>query len=272
MTQQNAADSLIKAIKEKNNPTVVGLDPYLDQIPQFLKDKHANNSFEAARDVIINFNKAIIDAIYDIVPAVKPQIAFYEKYGSNGIIAFEETIKYAKNKGLFVITDGKRNDIGSTAQAYAEAHLGKVDLVDGSKKSSFDADYLTVNAYLGSDGIKPFIDVCKTYDKGVFALVKTSNPSASEFQDKQIKGGKELYIEIAKYINKIGKEVMGESGYSSIGAVVGATYPAQAKKLRKIMPKTIFLVPGYGAQGGKADDVMHCFNEDGLGAIVNSSR
>ena len=269
---QNAADRLIKNIDDKKNPSVVGLDPFLEYIPNFLKKKYLGNSFEATRDVIIEFNKTIIDAIADIVPAVKPQIAFYEKYGSNGIIAFEETIKYAKKQGLFVIGDCKRNDIGSTAQAYAQAYLGEIDLIDSSKKPSFNVDCLTVTPYLGSDGIEPFIDICKTHGKSIFVLVKTSNPSAGEFQDKIIENGNPLYEEVAKYVSEAGSELVGYKGYSSIGAVVGAAYPYEAKRLRIIMPKSIFLVPGYGAQGGGAKDTVPCFNEDGYGAIVNSSR
>jgi len=272
MQQINAADRLIQKIDDKKNPSVIGLDPFLEHIPEFLKNKHKNASFEAVRDTIIKFNKAIIDAIIDIVPAIKPQIAFYEKYGSNGIIAFEETIKYAKKQGLFVVGDCKRNDIGSTAQAYSDAFLGKVNLTDGSLIKSFDVDYLTVTPYLGSDGIEPFIKNCQKYGKGIFILVKTSNPSANEFQDRIIENKNKLYIEIAKYVNTAGIDIIGKRGYSSIGAVVGATYPQEAQNLRKIMPKAIFLVPGYGAQGGGAADTVPCFNEDGLGAIVNSSR
>ena len=269
---QNAADRLIQKINDKKNPSVVGLDPVLENIPNFIKKKHKGNSFKAVRDIIIEFNKGIIDAIVDIVPAVKPQIAFYEKYGSQGIIAFEKTVEYAKKQGLFVVGDCKRNDIGSTATAYAEAYLGEANLANGTKKQAFDIDYLTVTPYLGSDGINPFIRICESNAKGIFILVKTSNPSSKEFQDKTIKNGDKLYEQVAKYVNKAGKTTIGETGYSSIGAVVGATYPKIAQKLRKIMPKAIFLVPGYGAQGGSAADIVPCFNKDGLGAIVNSSR
>ena len=269
---QNSADKLIVNINNKKNPSVIGLDPFLEHIPDFLKNKYKGNSFEVARDIIIEFNKAIIDAVADIAPAVKPQIAFYEKYGSNGIIAFEETIKYARKQGLFVIGDCKRNDIGSTAEAYAQAYLGKVTIADNSQESTVNVDSLTVTPYLGSDGIEPFVKICKTHNKGIFVLVKTSNPSAGEFQDQEIKNGNKLYEQVAEYVNITGAKLIGEKGYSSVGAVVGATYPKEAKKLRNMMPKTIFLVPGYGAQGGGAEDTVPCFNDDGHGAIVNSSR
>lgn len=272
MPKTNAADRLLNKIDETKNPSVVGLDPFIAQMPEFLKQKHAGNSFENIKNLIIEFNCAIIDAIYDIVPAVKPQIAFYEQYGSQGVIAFEETVKYAKEKGLIIVEDGKRNDIGSTVQAYADGHLGEVVLADGSTKTSFDVDYLTVSPYLGSDGLKPFITVCKNNGKGIFILVKTSNPSSGEYQNKILEGSDTLYAEVAKYVSEAGENVTGERGYSPIGAVVGATYPEEAEKIRKLMPKSIFLVPGYGAQGGGAKDTVPCFNNDGYGAIVNSSR
>jgi len=267
------ADRLIKAIEKKQNPSIVGLDPRLEQIPSFIKEemiKKYGKTFEAAAESIIFFNKKIIDAVKDIVPAVKPQIAFYEKYLAPGIRAFKETVDYAKSKGLIVIEDGKRNDIGSTAQAYSEAHLGKVDLF-GEKVSAFDVDCITVNPYLGIDGIAPFIADVKKHGKGIFVLVKTSNPSSGDFQDLETKG-KKIYEVVADLVNKWNQDTIGNSGYGSVGAVVGATYPEEAVILRKLMPKSIFLVPGYGAQGGGAKDTIPCFNRDGYGAVINSSR
>lgn len=267
---KNIADRLLDCIDKKANPCIVGIDPALEQIPEHLKKK--TNTFEAVRDTITEFNKLIINAVEDIVPAVKIQTAFYEAYGSRGMEALEETVKHAKSKGLIVIEDAKRNDIGNTAKAYAEGHLGEVLLNDGTLKPSLDADMITVNPYLGSDSIEPFIEACKTYGKGVFILVKTSNKSSKELQDKTTKKDKTIYQLVAEYVNKAGKSIRGERGYSAIGAVVGATYPKEAKKLRKQMPNTIFLVPGYGAQGAKAKDIAHCFNDDGYGAIISSSR
>ncbi len=281
----NFADKLIKAVQEKGNPICVGLDPRLGQIPgQIISKitKEKGQTKEAAAECFLEFNKGIIDAVCDIVPACKPQIAFYEQYGFAGYWAYEETCKYAQEKGLIVIADAKRNDIGSTAQGYAGAFLGEVDLF-GAKESGLGADSLTVNAYLGWDGIKPFVEACREHGRGIFALVKTSNPSSGELQDQDLVGDgvsddfaegdrMKVYELMAHYIDSWGADVVGESGYSSVGAVVGATYPEQAKVLRKMMPKSIFLVPGYGAQGGGAADVKPCFNEDGLGAVVNSSR
>ena len=222
--------------------------------------------------MIYNYNKDIIDSICDIAPAVKPQMAFYEKYGSQGVIAFERTVMYAKAKGLIVVEDAKRNDIGNTAQAYADGHLGKVEMLDGSFISSFDVDFLTVSPYLGSESLMPFMNECVINGKGIFVLVKTSNPSSGEIQDVVSSNGKSISENIADNIFSNAKKCIGEKGYSSIGAVVGATYPEDAIKLRKIMPSSIFLVPGYGAQGACIKDIMPCFNPDGLGAIVNSSR
>lgn len=272
--RNNISDKLLNLIEQKHNPCIVGLDPVIEQIPDYIKRKRKDCShpFEAVRHTIVEFNRLIIDAVGDIVPAVKPQMAFYEQYGSQGIKAFEETVKYAKEKGLIVIEDAKRNDIGSTAKAYANGHLGKVFLINGTISSSLDVDLLTVSPYLGSDGIKPFLEVCKELGKGIFILVKTSNPSSEELQDRIIAGDETVYEIIARYVAEVGMELIGEKGYSSVGAVVGATYPREAKKLREIMPRNIFLVPGYGAQGGKAEDVIPCFNEDGYGAIISSSR
>jgi len=226
-------------------------------------------TLEAAGEAIFEYNKGIVDAIYDIVPAVKPQVAMYEQFGIPGMIAYKKTIDYCKSKDLVIIRDVKRGDIGSTSEAYAIGHLGKVTI--GSKTyAGFDEDFATVNPYLGTDGIKPFVDVCKKENKGIFVLVKTSNPSSGEFQDRLV-DGRPLYEYVGEQVNKWGEDCMGD-GYSYVGAVVGATYPEQGKILRKIMPKTLILVPGYGAQGGQGKDLVHYFNEDGLGAIVNSSR
>lgn len=276
---KNFADRLIEAVKAKGNPICVGLDPRLDKIPSFIKERALEDNekvpFKAAADAVLMFNKGIIDAVFDIVPVVKPQIAFYEIFGYWGVWAYEETLKYAKSKGLITIADAKRNDIGSTAEAYAQAFLGEVKIFEGEHEivsSVFDADSVTVNAYLGWDGIKPFVDEGAKYGKGLFALVKTSNPSSGDLQDLEMKDGNSVYQIMGHLVESWGADFVGESGYSLVGAVVGATYPDQAKVLRKIMPKTIFLVPGYGAQGGGAKDVLPCFNKDGLGAIINNSR
>ena len=225
---------------------------------------------EAAGEAIWVYNKGIVDAVYDLIPAVKPQIAMYEQFGIPGLVAFQKTVNYCKEKGLVVIGDVKRGDIGSTSTAYANAHLGSVT-VGTTVCRGFDEDMITVNPYLGTDGVKPFVDVCKEEKKGIFVLVKTSNPSSGEFQDKLI-DGKPLYELVGEHVAKWGEDCVGSCGYSEVGAVVGATYPEMGKVLRKVMPKSFILVPGYGAQGGKAEDLVHFFNEDGLGAIVNSSR
>ncbi|MFO7792922.1 MAG: orotidine-5'-phosphate decarboxylase [Candidatus Saliniplasma sp.] len=275
MDKENLADRLLEAIDNKKNPSVVGLDPRINRIPDHIKEEavdRAESPFEAVRYAFEEFNKSIIDEIEDIVPAVKPQVAFYEQYGGHGLRAFEETIDYAKDKGLIVISDVKRNDIGSTAKAYAAAHLGEVERINKDFTYSFDSDMVTVNAYLGTDGVEPFLDVCKKYAKGIFILVKTSNPSSGELQDKEIKGEGKVYELMGELVKKWGDDLVGHKGYSSVGAVVGATYPEEAEKLREMMKKAIFLVPGYGAQGGTADDIIPCFNDDGYGGIVNSSR
>ena len=263
---------LNEKIKKTNAPEVVGLDPTLNNIPAHVLDKsykeYGENLKGAAR-AIVEYNKTIIDSIADLIPAVKPQIAMYEQFGIEGLIAFDETVKYCKEKGLVVIGDIKIGDIGSTSTAYAIGHLGKIK-IGNNVCQAFDEDFVTVNPYLGSDGIKPFIDVCKEEKKGLFILVKTSNPSSGEFQDKMI-DGKPLYEHVADKVREWGEEHMGMD-YSYVGAVVGATYPKIGKELRKIMPKSYILVPGYGAQGGKGKDLVHYFNKDGLGAIVNSSR
>lgn len=265
-------NKLIKKIQETNAPICVGLDPQMSFIPQHLQDKayeEHGETLRGAAEAIWQFNKAIIDTTYDLIPAVKPQSAMYEMYGVQGVIAYKKTIDYCKEKDLVVIGDVKRGDIGSTSAAYANGHLGKVQV--GSKSYyPFDEDFATVNPYLGSDGIEPFIEVCKEENKGIFVLVKTSNPSSGEFQDQLI-GDKPLYELVGEKVAEWGELHQGDE-YSYVGAVVGATYPEMGKELRKIMPKTYILVPGYGAQGGTAKDLVHYFNEDGLGAIVNSSR
>ena len=266
-------DALMKKIDEMNNPTVVGLDPTLEMMPAGLKaetyEKYGKTP-KAVANMFVKFNKEIIDSVYDIVPAVKPQIAMYEQFGIPGLTAYQETVRYCKKKGLVVIGDVKRGDIGSTSESYAIAHLGSID-VGGEKIKVFDEDFATVNPYLGTDGIKPFTDVCAEEGKGIFVLVKTSNPSSGEFQDRE-SDGKPIYQYVGEMVDKWGEDLVGKCGYSSVGAVVGATYPEIGKIMRKVMPKTYILVPGYGAQGGKGKDLVHFFNEDGLGAIINSSR
>ena len=265
-------NKLISNIRKTNAPIVVGLDPMLNYIPEHIQKKafaEFGETLEGATEAIWQYNKGIVDATFDLIPAVKPQIAMYEQFGIPGLIAYKKTVEYCKSKDLVVIGDIKRGDIGSTSAAYAVGHLGQVQV--GSKKyAGFDEDFATVNPYLGSDGVKPFMDVCKEEKKGIFVLVKTSNPSSGEFQDRVI-DGRPLYELVGEKVAQWGDELMGD-GYSYVGAVVGATYPEMGKVLRKIMPKTFILVPGYGAQGGKGADLVHFFNEDGLGAIVNSSR
>ncbi len=265
-------NQLVSKIKKLNAPVVVGLDPMLSYVPDHIVKKVLNEygeTLEGAAEAIWQFNKEIVDKTWDLIPAVKPQIAMYEQFGIPGMVAYKKTVDYCKSKGLVVIGDVKRGDIGSTSAAYAVGHLGKVQV--GSKKiAGFDEDFATVNPYLGSDGIEPFIKVCKEEKKGIFVLVKTSNPSSGEFQDQLI-NGKPLYELVGEKVAQWGMEHMGES-YSYVGCVVGATYPEMGKVLRKVMPKTYILVPGYGAQGGTADSLRPYFNEDGLGAIVNSSR
>ena len=265
-------NKLISNIRKTNAPIVVGLDPMLNYIPEHIQKKafaEFGETLEGAAEAIWQYNKGIVDATYDLIPAVKPQIAMDEQFGIPGLVAYKKTVDYCKAKDLVVIGDIKRGDIGSTSAAYAVGHLGYVQV--GSKKyAGFDEDFATVNPYLGSDGVKPFMDICKEEKKGIFVLVKTSNPSSGEFQDREI-DGRPLYELVGEKVAQWGDELMGD-GYSYVGAVVGATYPEMGKVLRKIMPKTFILVPGYGAQGGKGADLVHFFNEDGLGAIVNSSR
>ena len=265
-------NQLVANIKKTGAPIVVGLDPMLNYIPEQVQQKafaEYGETLEGAAEAIWQFNKEIVDKTYDLIPAVKPQIAMYEQFGLPGLAAFKKTVDYCKEKGLVVIGDIKRGDIGSTSAAYAVGHIGKVKV--GSKTyAPFDEDFVTVNPYLGSDGVNPFLDVCKEEKKGIFVLVKTSNPSSGEFQDQKI-DGRPLYELVGEKVAAWGSEVMGDE-YSYVGAVVGATYPEMGKVLRKVMLKAYILVPGYGAQGGKGKDLVHFFNEDGLGAIVNSSR
>lgn len=266
-------DRLIERIRNMQNPTVAGLDPKLDYVPRFICDEafsKYHDPMKAAAAALLVFNKGLIDALCDIVPAVKPQCAYYEMYGWQGMRALYETIAYAKEKGMFVITDGKRNDIGATMQAYAAAHLGTT-AINGEQIAAFDADALTVNGYLGTDGIKPLTDICAAQDKGIFVLVKTSNASSGELQDKCI-GDKPVYRVMGDMCEAWGEPTRGAYGYSAVGAVVGATYPQQLAELRRALPHTFFLVPGYGAQGGGAKDVVPAFDKNGDGAIINSSR
>lgn len=282
-------NKLIDNIRKTGAPIVVGLDPMLKFVPEHLKKQaleEYGETMKGAAEAVWLFNKEIVDNIYDLIPAVKPQIAMYEQFGIEGLVVYQRTVDYCKEKGLVVIGDVKRGDIGSTSEAYAIGHLGKVQV--GNKVcKGFDEDFITVNPYLGSDGVKPFIKVCKEEKKGIFVLVKTSNPSSGEFQDRLIleesqddgqkadnahaSASRPLYEVVGEKVVEWGADCMGDS-YSYVGAVVGATYPEQGRVLRKMMPKAFILVPGYGAQGGKGKDLVHFFNEDGLGAVVSSSR
>ncbi|MGN0478186.1 MAG: orotidine-5'-phosphate decarboxylase [Hominenteromicrobium sp.] len=267
-------DRMIEKIVETQNPTVAGLDPKLAYIPTYILEEAVaehGKTLEGAAAALIAYNKGLIDALCDIVPAVKPQAAYYEMYGWQGVRALAETIAYARAKGMFVITDGKRNDIGTTMEAYATAHLGTTDVL-GEPVDAFGADALTVNGYLGTDGVKPLLGICGAKDKGIFVLVKTSNPSSGELQDQKLESGRTVYETMGAFCETWGEAVMGKYGYSGVGAVVGATYPAQLGEMREKAPHTFFLVPGYGAQGGGADDVAPAFDKNGLGAIINSSR
>ena len=270
---ESMINKLISKIRKTNAPVVVGLDPMLSYVPEHILQKsfaEYGETLEGAADAIWQFNKGIVDAVYDLIPAVKPQIAMYEQFGVEGLKAFQKTVDYCHEKDLVVIGDIKRGDIGSTSAAYAAGHLGKVQ-VGGHILRGFDEDFVTVNPYLGTDGVKPFVDVCREEKKGLFILVKTSNPSSGEFQDRLI-DDRPLYEYVAEMVDTWGADLMGDDGYSYIGAVVGATYPEIGRVLRKVMPRSFILVPGYGAQGGRGKDLTHYFNEDGLGAIVNSSR
>lgn len=264
---------LVEQIKAKRSPIVVGLDPRIEQIPAEIKDQYFEkygNTLEAVKHALIEFNRGIIDAVYDLVPAVKPQIAFYEKYGIEGLIAYKDACDYAKSKGLHVIADIKRGDIGSTSKAYSDAHIGLTD-INGEKVSAFTSDSVTVNPYLGDDCLKEFVEDIKTYDKGMWVLVKTSNKSSDQLQNLEV-DGETIYKKVGELVNEWSKNTIQSCGYSPIGAVVGATFPEEAELLRSVMPHSYFLVPGYGAQGASGKDIVNCFNKDGLGAIVNSSR
>ena len=262
-------DALIERIVGMKNPTCVGLDTSFDYLPDEMRA--GVKDFAGAAERIFDFNKTLIDRLYDVVPSVKVQIAYYEMYGAPGLKAFEETLRYAAEKGLIVIADAKRNDIGSTAACYSSAFLGETN-VEGNAFRAFPADFLTVNAYLGTDGIAPFVDDCKKRDRGIFVLVKTSNPSSGELQNKLLADGTLVYEYMGALVEKWGEGTEGKYGYSAVGAVVGATHPEEAARLRKLLPHTFFLIPGYGAQGGNAQMLKCCFGADGLGGVVNNSR
>ena len=267
----NAIDNLIQKIQETNNPTVMGLDPRYDMIPEVVRNKYSND-LEGISKAILEYNKELIDNTYDLIPAIKPQLAFYEMFGIEGMKVFKETCKYAKEKGMIVIADAKRGDIGSTAKGYSNAYLGYTSIGKENISVFDNIDFLTVNPYLGVDSITPFVEDCIKYDKGIFVLVKTSNPSSGELQDLKLENGKTVYEHVASLVEKWGEELRGKYGYSSVAAVVGATYPQQLKEIREKAPHTYFLIPGYGAQGGKAKDIALGFDESGLGGIVNASR
>ena len=267
----NAIDNLIEKIKETNSPIVMGLDPRYEMIPEIVRKKYTND-LEGISKAILEYNKELIDNTYDIIPAIKPQLAFYEMFGIEGMKAFKETCEYAKEKGMIVIADAKRGDIGSTAKGYSNAYLGKTTIGKEEIEVFKNIDFLTVNPYMGVDSIKPFIEDCIKYDKGIFVLVKTSNPSSGELQDLKLENGQTVYEHVAELVEKWGKEIRGKYNYSSVAAVVGATYPKQLEEIRKKAPHTYFLIPGYGAQGGKVEDIALGFEANGLGGIVNASR
>ena len=268
----NAIDSLIEKIKITGNPTVMGLDPRYEMIPEVVRIKYADNNLDGVCGAILEYNKELIDNVCDIIPAIKPQLAFYEMYGIQGMIAFKETCKYAKDKGMIVIADAKRGDIGSTAKGYSNAYLGQTSFGEKNIGVFDNIDFLTVNPYLGVDSIKPFVEDCIEYNKGIFVLVKTSNPSSGELQDLKLENGETVYEHVANLVEEWGKDLIGKYNYSSVAAVVGATYPEQLKEIRKKSPHTYFLIPGYGAQGGKIEDIALGFDCNGLGGIVNASR
>ena len=262
-------DKLIDGIIAMQNPTCVGLDTLFDYLPDEMSA--GAKTFDDVAERVLEFNKKIIDSVYDIVPSVKVQIAYYEMYGAAGMKAYYETLKYAAEKGLVVIADAKRNDIGSTASCYAKAFLGETQVNDEIIKA-FPSDYVTVNGYLGSDGILPFVEQCEKHDKGIFVLVKTSNPSGAEIQNMVLENGMPMYEYVGGLVEKWGESMIGKYGYSAVGAVVGATHPTEAARLREVLPHTFFLIPGYGAQGGNAEMLKSCFGKDGLGGVVNNSR
>ena len=243
-------DELINKIKEMNNPTVIGLDPRYDMFPNCIKSSFGTD-IKSVCEAGWEYNKVLIDSVYDIVPAVKPQSAFYEALGTYGMELLRKTCEYAKSKGMVVILDAKRGDIGSTSKAYSNAYLGRTK-IENQEKSFYDIDFITVNPYLGIDGIKPFVEDCEKYDKGIFVLVKTSNPSSSELQDLKLEGGETVYEKVGNLVSSWGENLIGSFGYSSVSAVVGATHPKQLKELREKMPHTFFLIPGYGAQRRKS--------------------
>ena len=270
----NIMDKLYYRISELKNPTVAGLDTRIEYLPEaFVKEVCPNgiNSFEDAAEAVYQYNVRLVDALYDIVPSVKVQVAYYEMYGAAGMVAFEKTMAYARSKGMIVMADVKRNDIGATAAYYANAYVGMTEMPYGKVKP-FSSDIATINPYLGVDGIKPFVDACQENGTGVYALVKTSNKSSGQLQDLKYEDGRTLYEAVADLVEEWGAETRGETGYSVIGAVVGATYPEQGTALRARMPHTFFLVPGYGAQGATGKDIAGCFDANGNGAIVNASR
>lgn len=267
---KNAMDILIEKIKEYDNPTVIGVDTRYDMVPECVRKKYSTD-IEGMCKAMLEYSKALIDATYDIVPAVKLQSAYFEMYGLEGIKLYKEMIDYCKEKGMVVMADVKRGDIGSTSAGYSRAYLGK-NIINDKEETIFDVDFATVNPYMGSDCVMPFVEDCKKYDKGIFVLVKTSNKSSGEIQDVKAEDGEEIYKKVAKLVNKWGEELIGENGYSSVSSVVGATYPKQLQELREIMPHSYFLIPGYGAQGGKAEDIALGFDKNGLGGIVNATR
>ncbi len=267
---KNAMDVLIEKIKECDNPTVIGVDTRYDMVPEYVRKKYSTD-LKGMCNAMLEYSKALIDATYDIIPAVKLQSAYFEMYGVEGIKLYKEMIDYCKEKGMVVMADVKRGDIGSTSAGYSRAYLGK-NMIDEKEQAIFDVDFATVNPYMGSDCVMPFVEDCKKYNKGIFVLVKTSNKSSGEIQDVKAEDGEEIYKKVAKLVNTWGSELIGENGYSSVSAVVGATYPKQLQELRELMPHSYFLIPGYGAQGGKAEDIALGFDENGLGGIVNATR
>jgi len=266
------ADRLVAAIQKTGNPCAVGLDPRIDLMPAFMRSGRGTPSRDVVRSIICEFHDLVLDVVAELVPVVKPQLAFFEQYGIAGMEAFEYTVASAKRRGLLVIADGKRNDISSTAEAYAKAFLGSTDVL-GQRQRAFDADSMTVTPYLGRDSLLPFLDICRRECKGLFVVLKTSNPGSKDFQDQVVaETGRPLYESVARMIHDLGGNLVGDSGYSSIGPVTGATFPEEARRLRELMPRAFLLVPGYGAQGATGRDAAACFNADGLGAIVSSSR
>ncbi len=260
------ADRLVDAIRRTGNPCVVGLDPRIELMPDFIKSGRGEPSRETARSIIADFHELVLETVAELVPAVKPQLAFFEQYGVAGMQAFEQTLADSRQRGLLVIADGKRNDISSTAEAYARAFLG-------GDANAFDSDSMTVTPYLGRDSLTPFVGQCAKHNKGLFVVLKTSNAGSRDFQDQVLQDtGKPVYESVAAMIHELGRDLIGESGYSAIGAVTGATFPEDARRLRALMPQAFLLVPGYGAQGATGRHAAVCFHSDGLGAVVSSSR